>query len=56
MYVTRPENYTKYFMFDTEDDFLANKLRSENLLRDSGLTYSIVRPGKLDGETDAELV
>jgi nucleoside-diphosphate-sugar epimerase len=50
MYVTRPENYTGYFMFNKLDDWLGNKLKSENYLRKSGLNYSILRPGILEGE------
>ena len=50
MYVTRPENCTGYFMFNKLDDWLGNKLKSENYLRKSGLNYSILRPGILEGE------
>jgi len=55
MYVTRPNNWVANTFFDFVKDNLGIKMKTENLLRKSGLNYSILRPGKLDGEKNDKI-
>jgi len=51
MYVTRPVNIAAVFL-NRYGLVMGKKLKAENLLRTSGLDYTIVRPGGLRGDKD----
>ena len=49
MYITRPDAFIAFILNSMVGNCLAHKLQAENLLRQSGLDYTIVRPGGLKG-------
>jgi len=56
MYVTRPTSIACVFLNRLVNGIMGNKLKSENLLRTSGLNYTIVRPGGLKGDYKDKLI
>ena len=54
-YVTRPETFTGHFLNTFTGGALGNKLEAENILRRSGLEYTIVRPGHLKGDHEFDM-
>jgi len=52
MYVTRPSSLPAVFLNRIVTGIMGNKLKSENLLRTSGLNYTIIRPGALNGDKE----
>ena len=50
MYITRPYSFPAFFVNTIAGGSLKYKLQAENYLRQSGLNYVIVRPGRLTGE------
>ena len=55
MYVTRPKSTAAYFLNNMVGNVLGCKLAGENYLRESGINYTIIRPGQLNGEHDANV-
>jgi nucleoside-diphosphate-sugar epimerase len=49
-FITRPDSFIAFILNTMVGNCLGHKLQAENLLRESGLNYTIVRPGGLKGE------
>jgi len=50
MYVERPNNFFAFCKEYSTEGYLGSKLKIENVLKRSGINYTIIRPGKLSGE------
>mgnify|MGYP006131364003 CR=1 FL=1 len=55
MFITRPDAFISFILNSMVGNCLGHKLQAENLLRESGLDYTIVRPGGLKGGKDDTL-
>jgi hypothetical protein len=55
MFITRPDSFIAFMLNTMVGNCLGHKLQAENLLRNSGLDYTIVRPGGLKGGKDDTL-
>ena len=49
-FITRADSMVAFFLNTMVGNCLGHKLMAENYLRESGLNYTIVRPGGLKGE------
>jgi uncharacterized protein YbjT (DUF2867 family) len=54
MFVTRPDELTSFIQNTSVGNCLGHKMEAENILRESGLNYVIVRPGELPGGIKAD--
>ena len=52
MFVTRPDAFVSFILNTMVGNCLSFKIQAENLLRQSGLNYVIVRPGGLPGNKE----
>jgi nucleoside-diphosphate-sugar epimerase len=55
MYITRPNEFVSFILNTMVGNCLSHKLEAENTLRESGLNYTIVRPGGLKGNKEQTL-
>jgi len=53
MYITRPNTFVAFMLNTVVGNTLGYKMEAENMIRKSGLDYTIVRPGGLKGKKDA---
>ena len=50
--ITHPYSQVSFILNTLIDDVFHWKIKAENYLKKSGLNYSIIRPGKLEGQKE----